>query len=108
MEIEKVIEKLLNRDSILNLLENDIIKKFEVSVSPYESKILVIKIFLNITKDELVGTEKLSSTELLSDVFASVKYGMKSRYYINSKTSKEIGLNASETLDAELCVGCTI
>ena len=60
MEIEKVIEKLLNRDSILNLLENDIIKKFEVSVSPYESKILVIKIFLNITKDELVGTEKLT------------------------------------------------
>lgn len=56
----------------------------------------------------VVGTEKLSSTELLSDVFASVKYGMKSRYYINSKTSKEIGLNASETLDAELCVGCTI
>ena len=60
MDIEKVIEKLLNRDSILNLLENDIIKKFEVSVSPYESKILVIKIFLNITKDELVGTEKLT------------------------------------------------
>lgn len=64
MEIEKVIEKLLNRDSILNLLENDIIKKFEVSVSPYESKILVIKIFLNITKDELVGTEKLTEYEL--------------------------------------------
>lgn len=69
MEIEKVIEKLLNRDSFLNLLENDIIEKFEVSVSPfeyrnfdfdYESKILVIKIFLNITKDELVGTEKLT------------------------------------------------
>lgn len=60
MEIEKVIEKLLNRDSFLYLLENDIIEKFEVSVSPFEYKILVIKMFLSITKDELVGTEKLT------------------------------------------------
>ncbi len=68
MEIEKVIEKLLNRDSFLNLLENDIIEKFEVNVSPFESKILVVKMFLNATKDELVGigesSPKLSDTEL--------------------------------------------
>jgi hypothetical protein len=49
MELTNVIEKLLNRDSFLNLLENDIIEKFEVNVSPFESKILVIKMFLNIT-----------------------------------------------------------
>ena len=60
MDIPKVIEKLMNRDSFLNLLENDIIEKFEVSASPFESKILVVKMFLNTTKDELVGTEKLT------------------------------------------------
>jgi hypothetical protein len=60
MELTNVIEKLLNRDSFLNLLENDIIEKFKVSASPFESKILVVKMFLNTTKDELVGTEKLT------------------------------------------------
>jgi len=56
MDIPKVIEKLMNRDSFLNLLENNIIEKFEVSASPFESKILVVKMFLNATKDELKGT----------------------------------------------------
>ena len=56
MDIPKVIEKLMNRDSFLNLLDNDIIEKFEVSASPFESKILVVKMFLNATKDELKGT----------------------------------------------------
>lgn len=50
------------------------------------------------------GADKLSSTELLKDFFASVKYGMKSRYYINSKTAKDIDLNMS---DAD-CEGCSI
>jgi hypothetical protein len=31
MDIPKVIEKLMNRDSFLNLLDNDIIEKFEVN-----------------------------------------------------------------------------
>ena len=56
MDIPKVIEKLMNRDSFLNLLANNIIEKFEVSASPFESKILVVKMFLNATKDELKGT----------------------------------------------------
>ena len=60
MEIEKVVEKLLNRNSILNLLDNDIIEKFEVVKNPYSDVILVIKMYLNSTEDELVGTEKLT------------------------------------------------
>ena len=60
MEIEKVVEKLLNRDSILNLLENDIIKKFEVVKNPNSDVVLVIKMYLNVTEDELVGNGKLS------------------------------------------------
>ena len=56
MDIRKVIEKLLNRDSILNLLENDIVEKFEVVDFPDSPKILVIKMFLNTTDDELFGT----------------------------------------------------
>ena len=54
----------------------------------------------------VVGSEKLSSTELLEDFFNTVKYGVKSRYYVNSKTAKEIGLS-SEVL-ADDCEGCTI
>jgi hypothetical protein len=65
MEIEKVIEKLLNRDSILNLLENDIIKKFEVVGLPDTPKLLAIKMSLNTTEDELRGTGK--STPRLSE-----------------------------------------
>jgi hypothetical protein len=56
MDILKVIEKLLNRDSILNLLENDIIEKFEVVDTPKNPKLLVIKMYLNTTKDELIST----------------------------------------------------
>ena len=54
----------------------------------------------------VVGTTKLSSTELLKDLFDSVKYGVKSRYYVNSKTAKEIGLD-SEILGDD-CENCTI
>lgn len=50
------------------------------------------------------GADKLSSTELLKDFFASVKYGIKSRYYINSKTAKDIDLNMAEAD----CEGCEI
>ncbi len=68
MEIEKVVEKLLNRNSILNILDNDIIEKFEVVKNPYSDVILVIKMYLNSTEDELVGigesSPKLSDTEL--------------------------------------------
>ena len=65
----------------------------------------------------VIGTDKLSSTELLKDFFATVKYGVKTRYYINSKTSKDINLNDSEdpndieineTLGEADCEGCTI
>lgn len=50
------------------------------------------------------GATKLSSTELMKDFFATVKYGVKSRYYINSKTGKDIDLN----LAGADCDTCTI
>jgi hypothetical protein len=56
MDIRQVIEKLLNRDSMLNLLENDIIEKFEVVDFPDNPKLLVIKMFLNTTDKELFDT----------------------------------------------------
>jgi len=55
MDVRKAIEKLLNRDSILNLLENDIIEKFEVVDTPENPKLLVIKMYLNTTDNELRG-----------------------------------------------------
>jgi hypothetical protein len=67
MDVRKAIEKLLNRDSILNLLENDIIEKFEVIDYPDNPKILVIKMYLNITEKELFdandNTPRFSESE---------------------------------------------
>lgn len=44
----------------------------------------------------VVGNDKISSSELLKDFFAMTKYGVKTRYYVNSRTSKGIDLNQSE------------
>lgn len=44
----------------------------------------------------LQGDDKVSSTEMLKGYFRRYKYGLKQRYYQNSKTTKGINLNASE------------
>lgn len=52
------------------------------------------------------GNDKLSTTEMLQDFFDRVKYGLKGRYYINSKTAKGVDLNSSE--DDFYCEGCKL
>ena len=65
------------------------------------------------------GDAKISSVELLQDFFDSLKYGNKTRYYINFETSKAIDLNATENMaDTEIileensgdeyCESCTL
>lgn len=57
------------------------------------------------------GTEKVSTTEMLSGYFMRHKFGVKQRYYQNSETAKGIDLNAAEqyaTIEEEMNddVGC--
>jgi len=55
---------------------------------------------------KIVGDEVVGSKEMLSDYFYMTKMGLKTRYYVNSKTSDGTDLNASE----DICGGggCTL
>jgi ribonucleoside-diphosphate reductase alpha chain len=55
---------------------------------------------------KIVGDEVVGSKEMLSDYFYMTKMGLKTRYYVNSKTSDGTDLNASE----DTCGGggCTL
>lgn len=53
-----------------------------------------------------VGDETIPSNDILRGFFAFKRFGVKSRYYINLKTSKGIDLNSSEN-DAD-CAGCKL
>jgi len=55
---------------------------------------------------KLIGDTTLSSTELLSEVFQRIKFGLKSRYYFNSQTSSGVELNSGDDVE---CIGsCTL
>lgn len=58
------------------------------------------------------GSNKLTSDTLFRNFFVMIKYGCKTRYYINSNTAKQIDLNATEnTSQPEAnteCEGCTL
>lgn len=61
----------------------------------------------------LSGDETVSTTQMLKDYLDLVKYGLKSRYYVNSKISAGVNLNASETAvsletDQEICESCSL
>lgn len=55
---------------------------------------------------KILGDDKVGSKEMLQDYFYMTKMGMKSRYYVNSKTSD--GVDMSD--DIETCAGgaCTL
>lgn len=54
------------------------------------------------------GGDRIPSSELLKDAFRAVKFGVKSRYYINTKTAKDIGLGTDDTISDDDCAGCKI
>ena len=56
----------------------------------------------------VVGIEKIKTSELLQDFFDLYKYGVKTRYYINSMTAKGIDLNASEGEVGCVGGGCSL
>ena len=54
----------------------------------------------------IAGGNKVESVEILQDFFDSVKYGNKTRYYVNLETAKGIGVNSSEDVQVEEESGC--
>lgn len=46
-----------------------------------------------------VGSDKISSDDLMRGFFSWIKYGVKTRYYVNTKTAKGIDLNSSEPVE---------
>jgi ribonucleoside-diphosphate reductase alpha chain len=58
----------------------------------------------------IAGGNKVESVEILQDFFDSVKYGNKTRYYVNLETAKGIGVNSSEDAQIEEsgCEACSI
>lgn len=46
---------------------------------------------------QIHGADKVSSSQMIQDYLDMVKYGMKTRYYVNSLTSKGVDLTTEET-----------
>jgi ribonucleoside-diphosphate reductase alpha chain len=61
---------------------------------------------------KIQGEQKVSSTDMLSDYLDIVKYGVKTRYYVNSLTSKGVDLNTTEVATDEsvdgICESCSL
>lgn len=51
----------------------------------------------------IIGDDVVTSSEMLKDYFYMVKMGLKTRYYVNSKTSEGTELNAADLEDCEAC-----
>lgn len=58
-----------------------------------------------------VSSKKISASEMMKDYFAMIKYGLKSRYYMNTLTTKGMSLDG-DALDIqaeeEYCESCTL
>ena len=66
---------------------------------------------------KIIGANKVSSTQIIQDYLDIVKYGVKTRYYVNSLTSNGVSVNAEETPvveeqqqddDNSLCESCSL
>jgi ribonucleoside-diphosphate reductase alpha chain len=60
---------------------------------------------------KILGEQKITSSEMIKDYLDIVKYGLKSRYYINSKTSNGVNLDTGENAlssESEICESCSL
>ncbi len=64
---------------------------------------------------KIIGDEKVSSTQIIQDYLDMVKFGLKTRYYVNSLTSNGVDLVKEETaievddqVEDGFCEGCSI
>lgn len=54
---------------------------------------------------DILGTDRISSTSMIRDFLTRVKYGLKSRYYMNTRTTLGTDL---DSLAEEVCESCTL
>lgn len=84
--------KLKNKyQSAWDIKTSDMIKAYAV-MQKWTDQAISADLFVKIQ-----GDEKVSSSLMIQDYLDMVKYGMKSRYYVNSLTSKGVNLTATET-----------
>lgn len=103
--------KLKNKyQSAWNISTTDMIKVYSI-IQKWTDQAISADLFVNIQ-----GDQKVSSSEMLKDYLDMVKYGMKTRYYVNSNISKGINLVTEETVIAdeltkeepEYCESCSL
>ena len=94
--------------SAWNIKNSDMIKCYSI-MQKWTDQGISADLYVN-----LKGDTKASSTEIIQDYLDMVKYGMKSRYYVNSNISSGVDLTKEEsgiqvdTVDNEICGTCTL
>lgn len=101
--------KLKNKyQSAWTISTSDMIKAYAV-MQKWTDQGISADLYVN-----MKGTDKISSTQILQDYLDMLKYGMKSRYYINSNTASGVSLNTSDDADEEInneqeiCESCSL
>lgn len=103
--------KLKNKyQSAWDIKTSDMIKFYAI-LQKWTDQSISADLYVNI-----LGDAKVSSTDMVQDYLDMVKYGMKTRYYVNSNTSKGVDLAKEETAvqsDTEIeelgiCESCSL
>jgi ribonucleoside-diphosphate reductase alpha chain len=79
-----------NYQSAWDISTSDMIKAYAV-MQKWTDQAISADLYVKIQNDE-----KISSTTIISDYLDMVKYGLKTRYYVNSLTSEGVDLTKSE------------
>ena len=84
--------KLKNKyQSAWDIKTADMIKYYAI-IQKFTDQGISADLYINVQ-----GNNKVSSTDMVQDYLDMVKYGLKSRYYVNSNTSKGVDLTTTES-----------
>lgn len=91
-----------NYESAWDIPATDMIKAYAI-LQKFTDQAISADLWVNV-----VGAQRLPASELFQQFFTWMKYGVKTRYYINSRTSKDIDLNVPDLPPAPASdeVGC--
>ena len=81
---------LKNYQSAWDISTSDMIKAYAV-MQKWTDQAISADLYVRIQ-----GDEKISSSSIIADYLDMVKYGMKTRYYVNSLTSSGVDLTKTE------------
>lgn len=103
--------KLKNKyQSAWDISTSDMIKVYSI-IQKWTDQAISADLFVKIQ-----GADKVSSSQMIQDYLDMVKYGMKTRYYVNSLTSKGVDLTTEEVAvdldvvseDNAICESCSL